>query len=142
MARRLLYPGPVSKAKKRFLRVSMGGLLSSVVDVTALLVFVEVLAMHVTGAALLAAAAGAVSSFCISKFWAFGDRSPLRLPQVASFAFVAVAAALLLASGVHVLAVWLRVPYLVAKALSALAVFVGWTYPAQARFVFAPCRRF
>jgi putative flippase GtrA len=136
MACELLWGHPVSCAGKRFWRVGLGGLMSSIVDVTVLLVMVELVGAHVTLAAFAAASAGAVSSFCISKFWAFSDPSPLRLPQIARFGLMAVGAALLLASGVHVLAVWLRLPYLFAKAVSAVAVFCGWTYPVQSRLIF------
>ena len=51
---------------------------------------------------------------------------------------VALGAAVISAGMVHLLAGMLRIAYLVAKAVSACVVFATWTYPVQARLVFAP----
>jgi hypothetical protein len=40
------------------------------------------------------------------------------------------------AAAIHILAVLIGIPYLIAKAIAAALVFVLWTYPAQARLVF------
>jgi hypothetical protein len=41
-----------------------------------------------------------------------------------------------MALAMHLVAVTLGVPYLVAKLICAAVVFAAWTYPAQRRIVF------
>ena len=114
-----------------------GGICATVVDVSAL-----VLQVHhhtpIALAAFVAAALGAAVGFTINKYIAFRDRSPGSRPSSsARFGIVAVATALLMAGAMQLLAVKLAVPYLVAKLVCAVLVFVAWTYPAQRRLVFA-----
>ena len=77
------------------------------------------------------------ANFVVNKFWAFADPSPLRLSQVTGFAVVAVGSAFLVAGCVHVFAIFAGLAYLWAKTLGSAVVFACWSYPAQARFVFA-----
>ena len=75
-------------------------------------------------------------AFLLNKHIAFRDFSPITIQQVARFGFVAVATAVLMAFAMKLVAVDLRVPYVLAKLLCAVGVFVVWTYPAQRRLVF------
>jgi putative flippase GtrA len=118
-------------------RSGVGGVTGSVFDFTAMVVLVELAALAYAPAAAVAALAGAVVCFALNRYWAFGDRTPLRLRQVGQFAIVAAGSAAMNAGVVHVLAGTLRVAYLLAKAVSAGLVFVTWTYPAQSKLVFA-----
>lgn len=118
------------------LRVGYGGVFASAVDVATLLLLVEALRLPVALAAFLAATAGAVAGFLVNKFWAFRDHRPLHLAQVSGFAVVALGSALGTAAFVQLLSVGLGVPYLLAKALGAVALFVCWSYPVQSRLVF------
>jgi putative flippase GtrA len=81
-----------------------------------------------------------VVCFVVNKRWAFRDRTPVTLRQVASFAAVAAITATLMAVAMHLAVEDAGVPYLVAKALCAAAVFVVWSYPAQRRLVFVARR--
>ncbi len=126
----------MSTRKKRILRVGASGVLALVIDLSFLLVLVEGLRLAVPLAAFIAAIAGALASFLINKFWAFRDASPLRLAQVASFAFVAGGSALAVATSLHLFIVLLGMHYLLAKAMAAALVFGGWSYPLQSRVVF------
>ncbi len=117
-------------------RVGCSGVFSSVVDVVMLLVLVEALGVFLALAAFLAATTGAVASFLVNKFWAFRDHRPLHLAQVSGFAVVALGSALGTAACVQVLSAGLGVPYLLAKALGAVALFLCWSYPVQSRLVF------
>ena len=90
----------------------------------------------VAAAAFCGAAAGAVLNFALNKYLAFRDRTPIHRRQLARFALVAVATALLMASAMQLVAVKLGVPYLLAKLVCAAVVFAVWTYPAQRRLVF------
>ena len=112
-----------------------------VIDVTTMVALVEVLGLAFGVAAFLGAAAGAGASFCLAKFWAFADRSAVQIKQIGAYAFVSLGTATFVACSVHLLAAVMGVQYLVAKAASALVVFLFWSYPAQSRLVFPHVRR-
>ena len=118
------------------MRVGVSGIVATTVDVTALVLLVELLRSHVTIAAFLAASLGGVTNFFINKYWAFDDDAPLQMRQIAIYALVSLVTAAFTAAAIHILAVLIGVPYLIAKAIAAALVFLIWTYPAQARLVF------
>jgi putative flippase GtrA len=119
------------------MRVGASGALSQALDVVFLVTLVEVGGVHVTPAAFAAATTGAIANFAMCKLWAFRDRSPLHLRQVGYYTCVCLLTACLVAATIHVFAVGLGAPYLAAKAAAAILVFLCWSYPAQARFVFS-----
>ena len=126
----------MSDVTKRMMRVGVSGIVATTVDVTALVLLVELLRSHVTIAAFLAAALGGVTNFFINKYWAFDDDAPLQIRQVTIYALVSLVTAAFTAAAIHILAVLIGVPYLIAKAIAAALVFLIWTYPAQAKLVF------
>lgn len=119
-------------------RVGVSGVVATGIDIAALVLLVEALRSHVTLAAFLAAALGGVCNFLINKYWAFRDSSRIDLRQVTVYGFVSLVTAAFVAAAVHMLAVVMVLPYLIAKAIAAVLVFLVWTYPAQSRLVF-PC---
>lgn len=120
----------------KLVRVGVSGAVATGLDIAALVFLVEAMRSHVTLAAFLAAALGGVCNFLINKYWAFRDGSPIDLRQVTVYAFVSLVTAAFVAATVHLLAVVMVLPYLLAKAIAAVLVFLVWTYPAQARLVF------
>ncbi len=135
MAQRVLYLRLVNNPRQ-MLVAGLGGAAGSVFDFIALVLLVEHSSSSVPVSAFLAAGVGAVVCFLINKYIAFRDRSPVNVEQLARFGAVAVATAFLTAFGMKVVAVDHGVPYPLAKALCAAAIFVVWTYPAQRRLVF------
>lgn len=121
------------------LAAGLSGAVATAVDVTTLVAEVHA-GVPIALAAFVAATAGAVVGFTLGKYVAFRDRRRLTLAQVARFAAVALGTALLMAGAMQLLAVELRVPYLVAKLVCSALVFAAWTYPAQRRIVFHPNR--
>jgi putative flippase GtrA len=122
---------------KRMVASGGSGACATAVDVGALVLLVR----HGTPipvAAFVAAALGATVGFTLNKYLAFRDRSRITAPQLARFGIVAVATALLMALAMQLVAVKLAVPYLAAKLICSVLVFVAWTYPAQRRLVFTP----
>lgn len=113
----------------------LGGIAATAVDVGLLVLQVKH-GTPVALAAFLSAAAGAAVGFTMNKYIAFRDRSRISGMQVARFGAIAVLTALLMALVMHVFAVELHVPVIVAKAICSALVFLAWTYPAQRRFVF------
>lgn len=134
MARRLLYLLGVNNARQ-LLASGFGGAVATLVDVSVLVHMVQHGA-PIAVAAFSGAAAGAVMNFAWNKYVAFRDRSPISPRQLVRFGLVSVATALLMALAMHIVAVMLGVPYLLAKLICAVVVFVAWTYPAQRRLVF------
>ena len=122
-------------------RVGLSGVLATLIDVITLIALVELVGVHVTIAAFVAALNGGVTNFLVNKYWAFNDRSRIAIRQVGSYTAVAVVTALFVAAAVHVFAVVLGLPYLIAKALAAVTVFLAWSYPAQAKLVFPRAAR-
>jgi putative flippase GtrA len=123
----------------RFWQITRAGAVSFAtvaIDVTALTLLIELLGVHVTMAALVGATLGAVTKFVLGKTWAFRDTSRVRLAQVARYLGMVAGSVVLVACSMHVLATLLALPYLVAKGVSGVLVFSGWSYPMQARFVF------
>ena len=112
-----------------------GGAVGTAVDVSVLVLMVQH-GVSIAASAFCGAAAGAVMNFVLNKYIAFRDRTPVTGHQLARFGLVAVATAALMALAMHVVAVDLGVPYLLAKLICAVAVFAAWTYPAQRRLVF------
>jgi putative flippase GtrA len=120
---------------RQLISAGAGGAVGSMLDVAVLVLLVEHHA-PIAAAAFCGAAAGAVANFTLNKYFAFRDRSPITGRQLARFGLVAVATALLMAAAMQLVAVWLGVPYLIAKLVCAALVFAVWTYPAQRRLVF------
>jgi putative flippase GtrA len=124
------------KNPRQLLTAGLAGVLATGLDLGVLILLVRH-HLSIAVATFLAALAGSVANFALSKYVAFRDRSPLRLGQVARFHFVAVVAALLLAVAMKVATANSGVPVVAAKLACAAVVFVIWTYPAQRRLVFA-----
>jgi putative flippase GtrA len=129
-------PGAQSLDVREMVAAGIGGGLATVVDMSALVALVES-GTPIALAAFLAAGCGAVVAFAWSKYVAFRDRSRLGFAQVARYATVAVATALLMALAMQLVAVEIGVPYVLAKIACSALVFALWSYPAQRRFVFA-----
>jgi len=117
------------------MKVGACGITCTVIDVLSLIVLVEVAGVYVSVAAFFAAATAAVVNFTLTKFWAFDDPEPVRAGQLGKYLLVSLGTWTFVALSVHVLYV-LGTPYLLAKAIAAVAVFLAWSYPAQVRFVF------
>jgi len=115
----------------------LGGVAATVVDMSALVLMVGS-GMPVAAAAFISAAAGAGVGFLMDKHLPVRYRSHVTFKQLARFAAVAVATALLMALAMQLVAVKLGVPLVAAKAICSAAIFIAWTYPAQRKLVFRP----
>jgi putative flippase GtrA len=122
-------------------RVGLSGALATLIDVLTLIALVELAGVYVTIAAFVAALNGGVTNFLVNKFWAFNDYSRIHFRQISSYAAVSLVTALFVAAAVHLFAIVIGWPYLIAKALAAVTVFAAWSYPAQAKLVFPRAAR-
>jgi len=135
MAQRLLISGLV-KNPREILAAGAGGIAATISDAVALLLMKNVAGMPVALSAFLAAGIGAVVCFVWNKYLAFRDGAPVTLDQLVRYGGVALTTAILTAGAMQVLVVNAHVPTLLAKAVTAAAIFFVWTFPAQRRFVF------
>ena len=124
---------------RKMLAAGVSGGAATVMDVSTLVLLVQH-GTPVALAAFVACAAGAVVCFTLNKYIAFRDRSRITWQQLGRFGLVAVTTAVLMALSMELFAVKLGVPYLLAKVICAVLVFVAWGYPAQRRLVFEPAR--
>jgi putative flippase GtrA len=130
---------PVVVLHRERITAGVGGGIATAIDATTLVLLVHA-GVAVAPAAFVGSTIGAVTCFGWNKYVAFRDRSRITAQQLGRFGAVAVATALLMALAMHVVAVKLGVPVLLAKLLCSAAVFVAWTFPAQRRLVFAASR--
>lgn len=115
-------------------KAALSGIAATIIDLLALVVLVERFSLPVSPAVGIAALAGASLNFMLNKHWAFQEDSTTSTTQVVQFIAVALVTALLLSLGVTLFPT--SCPYVVAKLTCSIAVFLLWTYPVQAKFVF------
>ncbi|MCP4445417.1 MAG: GtrA family protein [Myxococcales bacterium] len=120
----------------RVLRSLSVGVVATISDLGCLVLLVEISGLHVTASAFVAAVFGAVTRFSLSKTYAFRDSSALHASQVLRYLGMVSGSIVFVALSMHVLALVIGLPYLVAKAAGALLVFAGWSYPIESRYVF------
>lgn len=125
----------VVKNIRELMAAGASGVVVTGIDIAILALLVEH-GVRVAIAAFVGSAVGAAVNFAMNKYLAFRDHSRVTPTQLARFAIVALATALLMAGAMHLVAVEIGVPYLIAKLICAATVFVVWTYPAQRRLVF------
>ncbi len=123
----------MSSDHKKMMKGAFSGVFATVFDLLLLVLFVELLMFPLGFSVFFASMGGGVISFLLSKFWAFGDQSRVSFKQIYTFAAVALVTAFLVALGVSLLSL---LPYLFAKGISQVLVFLAWSFPAQKKLVF------
>lgn len=119
-------------------RSTATSLFTSALDVVTLTALVELLGIDPAAATFAGTVAGCTSNFAINRAWSFaGSPSQLR-HQIARFVPVQAGSSALQTAGVWLLAEHLALPYLLAKALTAVAVYLAWNYPLNRLVVFPP----
>lgn len=112
--------------------------LATAVDLAVASTVFRALSGHPSLATVIGCIVGGVVAFVLSRAWAF-DVAGAVWPQLGRYVFVSASGAGLNAGGVALLSL-LNAPFLLAWALTRVAVFVTWSYPAQRDFVFTTAR--
>lgn len=120
---------------RKLLKSGASGVGGYVLDMTSLVLLVELLAMPVGPAAFLSAGVGAIGGFLATKFWAFRDPTPIGPRQVIAYGLSSLGTATIVAFLVHWMA--MAMPYPLAKFVASVITFLVWSYPAQYFLVFA-----
>jgi phosphatidylglycerophosphate synthase/putative flippase GtrA len=116
-------------------RGAVVNLMATVADFAVAGALVYSLGASAAWATTLGCVVGALLSFLLARVWAF-DASGPWWPQIARYAFVSGATALMNGGGVALVSA-LHAPFIVAWLLTRGIVFATWSYPLQRDFVFA-----
>lgn len=117
-------------------RHQIAAVLSTIVDFTVMVLLVEVVGVRPFLATLGGAASGAFTNFQLGRHWIFAAREEHAAPQALRYALVSAASAGLNALGEYVAHDLLRVDYLAARVVIAVAVSMLWNFPMHRHFVF------
>jgi putative flippase GtrA len=126
----------VPSSATRLLRSALVGLAATAADVLTLASLVDGLRIAPQVANVPGLLVGVVVQFVGNKRFAFRDRSPVRLAQVANFTLVETGTLALNAFAFHWLVAVTPVPYVLARLAGSAAVFLAFSYPLWQR-VFA-----
>jgi putative flippase GtrA len=118
-----------------------GALAATVVDFAIMIAGVQGLGLSPVTGTVAGAAVGAGVNFTLGRRWIFPTDDPARMHlQAVRYAAVSLTSLLLNALGEFVLHDLLRVQYVAARLVVAVAVSLAWNYPLHRAWVFAPAR--
>ncbi len=119
----------------------LAAVITTVVDFGTMIVLVSLVGLRPGIATLLSALLGGIVNFTLARRFVFRQgESRVQSPAPAQgfrYALVSVASALWNAAGESLLTRAFGVPYVLARALVAVVVSLGWNYPLHRYFVFA-----
>lgn len=116
------------------LRCAGASLLGVAVELSLLLLLVQVFHAHYLVAAVAAGALYALLNFFVNRRWAFRSRHAAPWPQFARHLLVVGGGIALGTAMLWLLVGALRLPYPAAWAIGGVACFLGWTFPMQRFF--------
>lgn len=132
-------PRPPARADGRrtawqLLRSATAGTIGAVIDMVVLVSLVELAGLAPARATLVSAAAGALVNFFLNRGWAFRSRGSI-VRQGGMYALATAVWVGLSAIVVHACVGFVRVPYVAARIVADVAVFLGWGFPSS-RWIF------
>jgi len=131
-----------SKLQQFIRSIAVGGV-ATAADLVAIVLLVEGLGVSPLAGNLPALVLGLAVQFFGNKYFAFGDRSRRWVRQGSAFLAVEVGALALNAIAFHIAVSLFAAPYLAARLLCSLLVYVAYSFPLW-RLVFQPaieCRQ-
>jgi putative flippase GtrA len=119
-------------------RHQLGAAAGTLVDFAVMIATVHA-GLSPTAGTAVGASAGAVTNFALARHWIFPAGVRVRAQrQAIRYAFVSLVSLGLNTLGEHVVHDLLRVEFVLARALVALAVGLAWNFPLHRAWVFAP----
>jgi putative flippase GtrA len=119
-----------------FVRHQIGAIVTTAVDFSTMIGWVELMqGSPVTGTAL-GATAGALTSFTLGRHWIFAAHGGSVPAQMLRYALVSASSLAWNTLGQDLLIKGTGLPYPVTRAIVAVTVGVCWNYPLQRWFVF------
>src|SRR5207302_873514 len=92
--------------------------------------------LHPALATALGAAAGAIVNFLLGRYWIFPDGRATARASALRYALVSLVSLGLNSLGEYILVSLVRIQYVLARLLVAVAVSVVWNFPMQRDFVY------
>jgi putative flippase GtrA len=126
--------GPAMAALWRSATTSLA---TTALDLATLGALVELFGVDYRIATFVGTVVGCASNFTINRSWSFEATAGKPQHQLARFLPVQAGASALHTAGVWLLTDASHLPYLGSKVVVAVAVYLGWNYPLNRRFVFA-----
>jgi putative flippase GtrA len=117
-------------------RHQIASLISTAVDFGVMVLGVELFGLRPALATLLGAVSGGVTNFQLGRHWIFEARHEGAGGQALRYALVSGTSAALNAAGEYGAHDLLRIDYLAARAMVAVAVSLLWNFPMHRHFVF------
>jgi putative flippase GtrA len=124
----------------RLLKAQLGAIVATGVDFSVMVAITSGLTMSPVLGTVVGASCGALSNFYMGRHWIFAASSGDHGGQALRYTLVSAASLGLNALGEWLLAVRLGIPYVLARAMIAVAVSLLWNYPLHRHFVFAAPR--
>jgi len=121
-------------------RSAATSMLTSALDLATLTALVEIFGVDPVIATFVGTIVGCTSNFAINRWWSFEATHGRVHHQLARFVPVQAGSSALQTLGVWLLIDAAGLPYLASKLVVAVAVYLGWNYPLNRRFVFAVSR--
>jgi putative flippase GtrA len=119
-----------------FLKHQAGAVFTTLVDFSTMILFVQVFGLRPVWATGIGAAAGAITNFTLGRFWIFEARESHAGGQAARYALISFTSLLLNMIGEWLVHDVAHLEYVIARAIVALCVSIGWNYPMHKNFVF------
>jgi putative flippase GtrA len=131
---------PSSRAARAlvFLRHQAAASAATVVDFGTMIVLVSLAGAPAVLGTVVGAACGAVTNFLLARSWVFSARAGKVHSQATRYALVSGGSLLWNAGGEYLLHDALRIQYVVARVIVAVAVSFLWNYPMHRAYVFRP----
>ena len=121
---------------RTFVKHQAASVFTTVVDFSTMILCVHFLGIPPVWATGVGAGVGAVTNFTLGRRWIFENRQDHAGGQAARYAVISGISLLLNMAGEWLVHDVLHLEYVIARAIVAVCVSVGWNFPMQRNFVF------
>lgn len=132
--------GAATRPEDPFLHVlgrhQLSSVIATVVDYAIMIVTVSVLGLGPVNGTVVGATCGAVTNFTLGRYFTFRRTEAAAHSQLLRYVVVSAGSLGWNALGEHVLAVEIRLQYIVARVLVGVLVGLLWNFPMHRYFVF------
>jgi putative flippase GtrA len=129
-------PGPRKGIASSFGRHQVGAIFATGIDFVTMSALVSLVGLPAAVATAIGAAVGGASNFLLGRHWIFSAKDGHAGDQAWRYVLVSATSLGLNAGGEYILHDRLGIQYLLARAIVASIVSIGWNYPIQRHFVY------
>jgi putative flippase GtrA len=121
---------------KKFMRFQLTAVIATSVDFLITILLKEIFHFYYPVAVCLGAVGGAITAFTINRIWVFNSLNGHPLSQGLRYLLVVTGSIILNTTGTYLFTEFLKIPYLISKAVMSLIVGFTYSYYLSKRFVF------